>query len=159
MFLLQISSRRGNWREQRGAGGNINRRGGGNHPKQNQYTSTNTRQQYNTRISRNNRFTNNQARDPPSMPTNEESTHIQRIHSSNFSQEQSADSTIVPARTIYPSANRSMTNQQSPVPYNDSSSSRTNSISMTSPPPNQQSATNKMIKKSSFSKNNEFLLV
>ncbi|CAF1038237.1 unnamed protein product [Rotaria sp. Silwood1] len=152
-------SKRDNWREQRFTGNNSNRRGGGgNNPKQNQYISTNNRQQYNNRIPRNNRFTDrspHQGRDSPAQTTNEDSAHHnQRISSGSFSHGQSSvptsPSAIVSARTIYPSTNRSSTNQNSPTQYAGSSSSRTNSITATSPSPNQQLGTNKMAKKSSL---------
>ncbi|CAF5175560.1 unnamed protein product, partial [Rotaria magnacalcarata] len=72
-------SKRDNWRDQRHTGNNNNRRGGGgNNFKQNQYPSTNNRQQYNTRISRNNRYVDNrsphQGRDSPIQTTTEESS-------------------------------------------------------------------------------------
>jgi len=161
-FFFLILIRRDNWREQRPAGMNNNRRGGGNNSKQNQYASTNNRQQYNTRISRNNRFADNRSphegRESPLQQTNEESARNQRLNSGNFSQGQTSGptspSTTVPARTIYPSANRPSANRNSPAPYAGSSSSRNNSIPTTSPPlPHQQSGTNKMTKKPSLSKN------
>ena len=158
----RLFSRRENWREQRSTGpNNNNRRGGGNNPRQNQYSATNTRQQYNTRIARNNRLPDTRSsyegRDPTMQHPNEDSNRTQRVNSGNFSQDQpsgpSSPSTTIPARTIYPSGHRPPANRNSPAPYADSSSSRNNSIPTISPPPNQQPGPNKLSKKSSNSKN------
>jgi hypothetical protein len=168
-MIIYILIRRENWREQRPTGNNNNRRGGGggNNPKQSQYNSTNNRQQHNTRISRNNRFPDNRSpyegRDSPLQTTNEEPARNQRLNSGNFSQGQSAGptspSTTVAGRTIYSSTHRSSGNRNSPAPYTGSSSSRNNSISATSSPPNQQSGTNKITKRPSHRKNHQLSLL
>ncbi|CAF4367654.1 unnamed protein product, partial [Rotaria magnacalcarata] len=79
IIYFRLLIRRDNWRDQRHTGNNNNRRGGGgNNFKQNQYAPTNNRQQYNTRISRNNRYVDNrsphQGRDSPIQTTTEESS-------------------------------------------------------------------------------------
>ena len=163
--------RRGQWREQR-SGGNNNRRGGGgaNNYKQNQYAGSratehpmNNRQQqqsYNARAPRTNRYPDNRSphdgREQLIEATNDEATRHQRMNSGNFSQGQqsgpTSPSTAVPARTIYPSHNRPAVSRNSPAPYAGSSSSRTNSLSATSPPANQPSGNNRMGKRSTLSK-------
>lgn len=160
------SIRRENWRDQRSTG-NSNRRGGGgggNNPKQNQYNnSTTNRQQYNNRNPRNTRYADNQSsyeqRDLTLQTTNEEPTRNQRMNSGNYSQGQTSGPTspsgTVSGRTIYSNTHRSAAvNRNSPVPYAGSSSSRKNSMSNTTSPPNQQSGPNKITRKQSIRKKN-----
>lgn len=153
---LFLFHRRENWR----TAGNANRRGA--NPKQNQYNSTHNRQQYNPRNNpRNNRYAENQAayetRDLTLQTTNEEPTRNQRLNSGSFSQGQSSGPTspsgIVAGRTIYSNTHRSSVNRNSPTPHAGSSSSRKNSMSNTTSPPNQQVGTNKVNRKPSNRKN------
>lgn len=161
-----IFLRRENWREQRSTG-NTNRRGGGggNNPKQTSYNPNNNRYQHNPNPARNPRYADNrtsyEGRDSPLQTTTEEPTRNQRLNSGNFSQGQSSGPTSPPTavagRTIYPSSHRGSANRNSPAPHAGSSSSRNNSVQNTTSPPNQQAGTNKLTKKPSLRKNEEFL--
>lgn len=161
-----IFLRRENWREQRSTG-NTNRRGGGggNNPKQTSYNPNNNRYQHNPNPARNPRYADNrtsyEGRDSPLQTTTEEPTRNQRVNSGNFSQGQSSGPTSPPTavagRTIYPSSHRGSANRNSPAPHAGSSSSRNNSVQNTTSPPNQQAGTNKLTKKPSLRKNEEFL--
>jgi len=157
------NNRRGNPRPT-GANNTHNRRGsGGNTSKPNSYSASrptpteqsnyNRSQQYNTRGNRSNRYNENRSsyegRKSPPQTTNEESHRPQRMNSGNYSHSQmsgpTSPSTSVPTRTNNPSNVRSTGNRNSPAPYAGNSSSRTNSISTTSPP----ATTNKNATKSS----------
>lgn len=158
-----IFLRRENWRST----GNTNRRGGGgggNTSKQTTYNSNNNRYPHNPNQARNPRYADNrttyEGRDSPLQTTTEEPTRNQRVNSGNFSQGQpsgpTSPPTAVAGRTIYSNTHRSSANRNSPATSTGSSSSRNNSLQNTTSPPNQQTGTNKLAKKPSLRKNEQF---
>jgi len=138
-------------------------------PKQIQYNSATNRQQYNNRNQRNARYTDNpssyEQRDLTLQTTNEEPIRNQRMNSGNFSQGQTSGPTspsgTVSGRTFHSNTHRSTVgNRNSPGPYAGNSSSRKNSMSNTTSPPNQQTGpNNKMTRKQSIRKRKYRILI